>query len=62
MTPWLRGVATLVARTKGGKVVVRCPFCDRTHTHDRQSLGSREVLAGCHVGWRRCRSYAIPRT
>lgn len=57
---WQRGVATLVEIGRSW-IVVRCPFCRRNHTHSKLSLGSREVIAGCHVGYNRCLSYAIPR-
>lgn len=56
---WADGVAR-VLRTDG-RVVVHCPFCEQTHRHDRSALGSREVIAGCHAGYGRCRSYAVPR-
>ena len=41
-------------------VTVLCPHCNRHHQHPRLSLGSREVVAGCHKGFTICRSYAIP--
>jgi hypothetical protein len=55
---WADGVAR-VLRTDG-RVLVHCPFCEQTHRHERSALGSREVIAGCHVGYGRCRSYAVP--
>lgn len=57
---WQRGVATFLGIARDG-VAVRCPFCGKVHTHSKLSLGSKEVVAGCHTGYRRCRSYAIPR-
>lgn len=57
---WQRGVAKVVEVVRD-KIVVACPHCPKKHSHPRQSLGSREVVAGCHVGFTRCRSYAIPK-
>lgn len=56
---WAHGVSKIVSINRD-KVTVRCPFCDETHAHSRQSIGSREVVAGCHVGGARSRSYSIP--
>lgn len=55
---WQHGVAKVVKL--GRELVVLCPFCQQNHTHSKQSLGSREVVAGCHKGFTDCRSYAIP--
>lgn len=57
---WQRGVAKVVKVIRD-KVVVRCPHCKEEHTHSRLSLGSKEVVAGCHLGGNRCRSYSIPK-
>lgn len=56
---WRHEVAKVVKRT-GGLIQVRCPFCENRHVHSRLSLGSKEVVAGCHLGGDRCLSYAIP--
>jgi len=56
---WQYGVAKLV-KTVRGEIIVSCPHCADRHTHPRLSLGSKEVVAGCHIGGDRCRSYAIP--
>lgn len=57
---WQRGVAKVVKVIRD-KIVVACPHCPRQHEHPRQSLGSKEVVAGCHAGFTRARSYAIPK-
>jgi hypothetical protein len=57
---WQQGVAKVVKVIRD-KVVINCPHCPSQHTHSRQSLGSKEVVAGCHAGRNRCRSYAIPK-
>lgn len=57
---WQRGVAKVVKVIRD-KIVVHCPHCGDKHTHSRLSLGSKEVVAGCHVGGERCYSYAIPK-
>jgi hypothetical protein len=54
------GVAKIIEVTRDNKVIVSCPFCGNKHSHSRQSLGSGEVVAGCHKGYNRCLSYAIP--
>lgn len=59
VTPWLIGVAQIV-RTHEAKVIVDCPHCGEQHEHGRGMIGSRQVIAGCHTGWSRCRLYAIP--
>lgn len=56
---WKQGVAR-VTKVAGPSINVACPHCPKEHTHDRRSLGSKEVVAGCHVGFSRCLSYAIP--
>lgn len=56
---WQRGVAK-VMQIRGAIIRVACPFCPKQHSHDRRSLGSKEVIAGCHRGFSRCRSYEIP--
>lgn len=59
---WQRGVAKLVNVVRD-KITVLCPHCGREHIHSRHSLGSKEVVAGCHIGGEfrpRCRSYGIP--
>lgn len=58
---WQTGVAKLVKVMKR-KIIVLCPFCGDRHTHSELSLGSKEVVAGCHVGGKKsCLSYAIPK-
>ena len=57
---WQRGVARVVKVIRD-KIVVACPHCSKEHTHPKQSLGSKEVVAGCHVGFNRSRSYGIPK-
>jgi hypothetical protein len=54
---WQTGAATLLALRD--EAIVRCPFCRQTHQHQRQSAGSREVVAGCHTPTTP-RLYAIP--
>lgn len=49
-----------VTRALGNKIAVHCPHCGRTHIHERSSLGSRSVLAGCSRPGK-LRTYAIPR-
>lgn len=56
---WQHGVAKVV-KNAGSKIVVLCPFCEQQHEHPKQSLGSREVVAGCHKGFARSYSYSIP--
>ena len=57
---WQTGVAK-VLKVIRDKIVVRCPHCGDNHTHSRLSLGSKEVVAGCHKGYRCSRSYAVPK-
>jgi len=57
---WHHGVAKVV-RVVRDTVVVKCPHCGKNHMHSRMSLGSKEVVAGCHLGYAKCFSYAIPR-
>ena len=57
---WHRGVARVV-RLFRASVVVECPHCGKEHVHSKLSLGSREVIAGCHKGYTKCYSYAIPK-
>lgn len=57
---WARGVAKVIS-IKRDIVTVSCPHCSKTHSHPRSSLGSKEVVAGCHAGFTRARSYAIPK-
>lgn len=56
--PWQRGVAQVVA-VKGPTATVACPHCGGQHQHPRNFVGSRQVVAGCHTGFTRCREYAI---
>lgn len=49
MSEWRVSVAKVVG-TKGGRIIVACPHCAHTHVHERASLGSQLVLAGCHKG------------
>jgi hypothetical protein len=42
------GVAEVLA-VKGRWVRVACCFGDHQHLHARESLGSAELLAGCHT-------------
>lgn len=56
---WQRGVAKLINVVRD-KITVLCPHCNGEHMHSRYSLGSKEVVAGCHLGGRCARSYAIP--
>lgn len=57
---WDRRAAKLIEVVRD-KITVLCPFCEEKHSHSRNSLGSKEVVAGCHVGGRQtARSYAIP--
>ena len=55
------GVAEVTGKLGGPCVNVRCPHCHGTHRHDRRTVGSREVVAGCSRGHRSARLYAIPR-
>lgn len=59
MIRWQGGLAEVV-EVKGATIVVACPHCGLQHTHGRQMLGSRNVVAGCHAGPRRLREYRIP--
>lgn len=43
------------------ELVVLCPFCGQRHTHHRQSIGSRRVVAGCSRGYQQYREYSIPK-
>lgn len=57
---WQQKSASIVGSTSQ-TVTVWCPFEKGVqHTHPRQSAGSRDVVAHCHAGFTRCRSYAIP--
>jgi hypothetical protein len=56
---WQYGTAKVIS-VRRDRVRVSCPFCPEVHVHQRFCLGSREVLAGCHTGFTRCRSYVIP--
>lgn len=60
-TSWARGVARVVA-VNGPTCTVACPHCSQKHQHPRNFIGSRQVVAGCHAGWSRCREYAIVST
>lgn len=57
---WQRGVARVVKVIRD-KIVVSCPHCGDEHIHSRLSLGSKEVVAGCHLGGDVCLSYSIPK-
>jgi hypothetical protein len=56
---WQHGVAKLIEVARD-KVNILCPHCGKNHQHSRHSLGSKEVVSGCHLGGRVCRSYSIP--
>lgn len=56
---WQTGVAN-VERADARHVFVRCPHCSQTHVHGRAVLGSRNVVAGCHVGFTGCLEYVVP--
>jgi hypothetical protein len=58
MTAFAFGTAK-IRGLKDQFVVVSCPHCQGLHAHARSSIGSREVLAGCHRP-NQPRSYAIP--
>ncbi|MGB0971440.1 MAG: hypothetical protein ACPGVG_10805 [Mycobacterium sp.] len=55
---WQTGIAEVTSAT-GPKVTVLCPHCRQSHTHPRNFVGSRYVIAGCHKGWTRLRAYAV---
>lgn len=55
---WHTGVAEVIS-TDGPKVTVACPHCTGTHTHPRNFIGSRHVIAGCHAGPGLLREYAV---
>lgn len=59
MARWQTGVAN-VERADSRSIFVRCPHCGDVHSHARNVLGSRQVVAGCHTGFTRCREYSIP--
>lgn len=56
---WVGGVAEVVTESRDS-VIVRCPHCGERHRHTETVRGSGQVLAGCHVGHGRCRTYAVP--
>lgn len=46
---------------KDGKALVQCPFFPHTHEHPRQSVGSKELVAGCSKGYAQFRTYELPK-
>jgi hypothetical protein len=56
-TDFATGIAKVVS-IKGRFAVVACPFCACRHAHSLASIGSAEVIAGCHTP-HRPRTYAI---
>lgn len=56
---WVEGVAEIVAESRD-TIVVLCPYCGQRHQHGERVRGSNAVMAGCHVGRGRCRTYAVP--
>ncbi|WP_137147404.1 hypothetical protein [Mycolicibacterium sp. CR10] len=58
MNTFIHGTATLIS-VDGRACTVRCPHCAGEHTHRRDSLGSREVLAICSTP-DRPRTYELP--
>ena len=64
---WETGIAEVV-NSRGPNIQVLCPHCAKRHYHSRASLGSKSVVAGCHVGVEgrypgdvRLREYRIPK-
>ena len=55
---WQTGVAEVVS-SSGRNITVKCPHCNETHTHSKDVIGSNAVVAGCHIGWTRCREYRV---
>lgn len=58
LAQWTTGVAEVIAST-GRTITVRCPHCGKDHTHGKDVVGSRSVVAGCHTGWTRCLEYRV---
>ncbi|UGT94863.1 hypothetical protein KN246_15850 [Mycobacterium intracellulare] len=56
---WLDGTAEVVSEFGGG-ITVSCPHCGGRHQHPASFKGSKQVLAGCHTGHGRCRTYSVP--
>lgn len=58
---WQTEQVTHMTREGKDQVAVICPFpkCRQVHTHPLASAGG-EVVAGCHAGYTRCRSYRLP--
>jgi hypothetical protein len=52
------GVAE-ITNVKDRFVYVKCPFCDCRHAHSVSSMGSDQIIAGCHQP-NYPRMYAIP--
>ena len=42
-------------------VIVDCPYCGSLHAHAVGSIGSQQIVAGCHTP-HHPRLYAIPKT
>lgn len=55
---WQTGVAEVVSN-RGRSVTVNCPHCKKKHDHGKDVVGSNAVVAGCHLGWTRCREYRV---
>lgn len=60
MSDWEHRTAT-IADADATHLTVRCPYVPgHEHTHGRRCAGSNSVVAGCHAGYSRCRTYEIP--